>query len=70
MSSEPFADQFLKEGLNTHSNVSRRCVRWIVCGILLVISMRGQFSRHTLVMIVKMSKLFKATACEGDKVEW
>ena len=69
MSSEPFADQFLKEGLNTHSNVSRRCVRWIVCGILLVISMRGQFSRHTLVMIVKMSKLFKATTCEGDTVE-
>ena len=69
MSSEPFADQFLKEGLNTHSNVSRRCVRWIVCEFLLVISMEGQFSRHTLVMIVKMSKLFKATACEGDTVE-
>ena len=69
MSSEPFADQFLKEGLNTHSNVSRRYVRWIVCGISLVSSMRGQFSRHTLVMIVKMSKLFKATTCEGDTVE-
>ena len=69
MSSEPFADQFLEEGLNSHRSVSRRCVRWIVCGILLVSSMRGQFYRHTLVMIVKMSKLFKATACEGDTVE-
>ena len=37
--------------------------------ILLVSSMRGQFYRHTLVMIVKMSKLFKATTCEGDTVE-
>ena len=69
MSSEPFADQFLEEGLNSHSDVSRRCVRWVVCGILLVSSMRGQFCRHTLVMIVKTSKLFRATACEGDTVE-
>ena len=43
MSSEPFVDQFLEEGLNSHSNVSRRYVGWIVCGILLVSSMRGQF---------------------------
>ena len=69
MSSAPFVDQFLEEGLNSHGNVSIRCVRWIVCGILLVSSMRGQFSRHTLVMIVKTSKLFKTTACEGDTVE-
>ena len=48
--------------------MSRIYVGWIVCGLLLVKITQGQFSRHTLVMVVKMNKLSKALACEGDKV--
>ena len=48
--------------------MSRRCVRWIVYGFLLVRSMFMHFPKHIFVMIVKMNKLFKAVACEGDKV--
>ena len=39
-----------------------------MCGCFIVRSVFMHFPKHILVMIVKMNKLFKAVACEGDEV--